>query len=42
MDDAHRCGPLHLWGGQRLPLHILPVSVTFLDLPLLSSDSTGA
>lgn len=28
LGHAHLCGPLHLWGGQRLPLHVLTVGVT--------------
>lgn len=26
MDHAHLCGLVHIWGGQRLPFHILSVS----------------
>lgn len=28
MDHAHLSGSVHLWGGQRLPLHLLSVSLT--------------
>lgn len=38
MDHAHLSGSVHLWGGQRLPLHLLSVSLT-IHPSILSSHA---